>query len=778
MRTLTQSRLWHVLALLWLLVLLGATGWLVLQHKDWTQRLDTDLFALLPRGERDTVTEQAMAVLAKSAERQLIVLVGSKDRDHAAQAATQLAAALKPLPLDAQAQSLDLATLRDFYAQYRSSLLAPADLAQLGKAGQDALLQRALTGAYSGVAPGALPWRDDPFGTYGNWLTSLGERSPVRPEGGQLWVEHGGLHYAVLSYTVRGSAFSLDIQRTVAQGLEQAIAQIQAPDIKVLRAGVALHAAKAATQAEHEMSTIGVGSLLGIVLLVLLTFRGWRALPLVALSVFTGTVIALALTFLLYPRVHMLTLVFGCSLIGVAVDYSLLLHSTSLGARVSAGARLERLLPSLLLATVFTAVAYLSLMLTPFPGLAQIAVFAATGIASAWLSELIWYPRLAPAQLQAGWLGRPLLRLLARWPRLSTRQAWLALLIASPLLIGGLWQLERRDDIRALAALDAGLMQQQREVGDILALPSPAQLFVVDAADEQTLLARELQLTAALDQLKQQGRLQGYQAVSQWLLPLAEQQRRQALAAPLRATPLLIRLADEVGLPPAWITQQQQAGPLLAPATWLASPASLPARHLWLGHTPHGYASVVMLAGANGKDSLQALAALRLPGVHWVDKPAEISAVLGRYRDRLGLVLIAAYILTTLVLVLRYRRHAWRVLAPSLLASVATLALFGWLGIPLQLLTVLTLLLLLGMGMDYGIFVNEHPGEVRIRLAITLAAVCTLLSFGLLAFSHTPALSTFGIATLSGIGLAWLIAPLLRRPTPDAQLFTQEAPTP
>jgi len=77
---------------------------------------------------------------------------------------------------------------------------------------------------------------------------------------------------------------------------------------------------------------------------------------------------------------------------------------------------------------------------------------------------------------------------------------------------------------------------------------------------------------------------------------------------------------------------------------------------------------------------------------------------------------------------------------PTLLGGAITLACFGWAGIPMQLFIVLSLILLLGMGIDYGIFMQEHPGERSVWLAVAIAGISTLLSFGLLALSSTPAL--------------------------------------
>ena len=66
------------------------------------------------------------------------------------------------------------------------------------------------------------------------------------------------------------------------------------------------------------------------------------------------------------------------------------------------------------------------------------------------------------------------------------------------------------------------------------------------------------------------------------------------------------------------------------------------------------------------------------------------------------------------------------------------------------------------MGVDYGIFLLEHPGDNSAWLAITLASTSTLLGFGLLALSSTPALSAFGLTMLLGGLIIWGITPLLR----------------
>ena len=149
----------------------------------------------------------------------------------------------------------------------------------------------------------------------------------------------------------------------------------------------------------------------------------------------------------------------------------------------------------------------------------------------------------------------------------------------------------------------------------------------------------------------------------------------------------------------------------LIPEDFLKAPASEPWRHLWLGRVDGGYASIVVLRGLShaGLPLLQDAAA-KLDGIQWVDKVGEISSVLGRYRKYMGWVILFSYFAVYGLLYPRYRVATWRVLAPTAFASVATLALLGMAGQNLQLFHVLALMLLLGVGVDYGIL-QEHPNR-------------------------------------------------------------------
>jgi predicted exporter len=231
----------------------------------------------------------------------------------------------------------------------------------------------------------------------------------------------------------------------------------------------------------------------------------------------------------------------------------------------------------------------------------------------------------------------------------------------------------------------------------------------------------------------------------------------------------LMALALRIGENDGWVAATRQhlitSALTLTPDDFLKTPASEPWRHLWLGQAEGGYSSIVALRGLN-KTSLPLLqhVAAGLEGVRWVDQVQEISSVLSRYRKYMSWVVLFSYVAVYCLLYPRYRSSAWRVLAPTAVASVATLALLGIFGQNLQLFHVLALLLILGIGVDYGIFFQENSTQRHQAawLAVGLSALSTLLSFGLLGLSKTPALQAFGLTVSIGIAAVWLIVPCLR----------------
>ncbi|OHX19085.1 MMPL family transporter [Chromobacterium sphagni] len=768
-------RLRRWLAAAWLAVLLAVAG-----HNGWLWlgghvRLETDILAMLPQNRQDQAAQDATRQLADSAARRIVALVGAPDWADARRAGDAYAASIrasgKPLALRYQVDERQSNRWLDFYAAYRSQLLGDDARRQLQQAAPAALAEQAVAALFQPVGmPRLGRWQDDPLNLYGQWLGERAAQSRVRVRDDRLSLSDGNMQYALIMLEQQGPAFSVSAQQAMLPILQnaEAAARSAAPRAQVIQGGVPLFAAFAAGEAEREVHTIGIGSLLGILLLTVLAFSGIRPRILVTLSIVAGLGCAISLTSLLFGKLHLITLVFGASLIGVAENYGNNYYAYRLGK--PAGERWAMLRgqqSTMWLAFATTAIGYALLALAPFPGLRQMAVFSVTGLFGAFVSVLCCLPFADRGDMPFNRFSRALGGWRLRWPRWGRNRFSLLLgLTMAAVLLAGFAALQTNDDIRALQNAPQSLLQDQRRIGELMEMAGPAQFYLVSGDSAEQVLQREEALKARLAPLIAAGKLKGVQAVSDWAPSQARQlaDRRLLQRVVLQPGGVLEQASARLG-------QHAAAAPLsdfkpLTLEAWLAAPVSEPLRAQWLGRFGQGYASVVMLRGLAGPAMLPSLERQASPaaGVRFIDKAGEISGLMRHYRQLMSWVIAASYLLVLAMLWRRFGRRAWRALLPTLLASLLTVALLALLGQALQLFTILALLLILGMGVDYGVFLLADS-DPRAFLSVTLAAAGTLLAFGLLALSSTPALTAFGLTMLLGIGLCWLLNPLFTQKT-------------
>jgi predicted exporter len=366
-------------------------------------------------------------------------------------------------------------------------------------------------------------------------------------------------------------------------------------------------------------------------------------------------------------------------------------------------------------------------------------------------------PQLGPK------LGAALDRILLRWRWTQGRSIAIGLLIGFTVL--GITRAYVQDDIRALQESPPELMETEQRVRALLGSSVESRFFVVTGDSEQAVLDRERALLRALDGLIAAGALSSYQAVSTSLPSLERQQEIHRLLATTAYAPggLLERAMTTLGFPAEAIERRrsefESAYSPLSPEEWLASPASQATRHLWLGQVGDRYATVVSLGGIRDVSALQSVVA-EDGSVRLIDRVAGTTEVLSNYRRALTGLLALIYALAAIVLIVRFGfRVAPRILLPSILATLTTIGLFGWLDVPINLFTMLALWLVLGLGIDYGIFLrhglDNRPTAI---LSVTLSACMTLLAFGLLSFSATPFIRSIGLTLTCAITLSWLFA--------------------
>ncbi|MGL5472552.1 MAG: MMPL family transporter, partial [Shewanella sp.] len=331
---------------------------------------------------------------------------------------------------------------------------------------------------------------------------------------------------AIVMAKGKDSAFNPNAQLIQQAALTQALTTVteQYAGIQVLQAGALFHAIEATNTAKSEISVLGLASLLGVVLLVWLAFRSVMPLLLAIVTISSGLLLAVTFTLSVFGELHLLTLVFGTSLIGIAIDYSFHFYCERLSDHQrSAQATVAYIFPTVSLAFITSALAYVGIGLAPFPGMQQVAIFCASGLLGAYLTLVLAYPLLAGSKLPSG--ERPLnlaQAYLARLTQLSNKlvSPW-GLSLFTLALVGvcllGISQLKVDDDIRHLQQSPASVTEPEDKLRKLLSGGTDNQFLLVRASSEEALLQKLESLGPQLDTAIKQQELGNYVSLSRYL---------------------------------------------------------------------------------------------------------------------------------------------------------------------------------------------------------------------------------------------------------------------
>jgi len=567
-----------------------------------------------------------------------------------------------------------------------------------------------------------------------------------------------GRYWYLLHGELAGSSFDMQQTRKVVSTLSSLEKQLTTsfPQAQLLSRGTMFYSDYASQQAKQDISTLGVATVAGVILLIFVVFRSLRPLLLCVLSISTGALAGTVAVLLLFGELHLMTLVMSMSIIGISADYTLYYLTERMvhGHESSVWQSLDKVCRALLMALLTTVIAYLIMMLAPFPGIRQMAIFAAVGLSASCLTVVFWHPWLS-----RGLPVRPvpmmvlMLRWLAAWRRNTLLRRGLPLALTL-IAISGIATLRVDDDIAQLQSLPQEILAQEKTITRLTGQSVDQKWLIVYGNTAQQTLERLEAFTPTLEQARVAGLIEGYRR-----LPLNSLKRQQQDAVLLNAaSPAIGKMLTQTGM--AAVKVDTRPMPVTV-EDWLASPISEGWRLLWIT-LPDGQSGV--LVPVNGVRNSTALSALaeKAQGVVWVDRKSSFDRLFALYRLLLtGLLMVAlAVIACGAVFRLGWRKGSIS-LVPSLLSLGCGLAALSLTGHVVNLFSLLALVLVLGIGINYTLFFSNPKGTpLTSLLAITLAMLTTLLTLGVLVFSTTQAISSFGIVLVSGIFTAFLLSPL------------------
>ena len=631
-----------------------------------------------------------------------------------------------------------------------------------------------------------------------------------RSDGG-VWVSRSAARTVLLA-TTRADGADLDAQAHALKLIDTAFAPSRARGLSLVVSGAGTFAVASRAQIKSEVERLAVAGVVGVVGLMLLAFGGsLRTLAVAMLPVASGVVVGIAAVSLVFGNVHGITLGFGTTLIGEAVDYAiyyLIQARPTPNADPGDGARrwLAGNWPTVRLGLWSSVCGFAALWFSGFPGLAQLGVFSIAGLTAAALTTRWVLTRTSPDGAPGMGLRRHLGNLVGACsealPNLRWPLAALALLAAITLAwLPSPW----RGDLSSLSPVGASAMQLDAALRADLGASDAGTLVAVSAPDEAGVLAAAEAAGARLDTLIDAGAIAGYESPAR-LLPSPATQRARQAALPDAPT-LTARLAQATAdgpLPAArlgeFITDVQAArgqalltreslrgtplyaalDALLVPGSGGAADAHAASATRAIDNLRPWRALLSLQAGAKPIDAAVLRTALAgVPSAQVVDIGAELGALYARYLREAGLQALLGALAVCVLLGwhLRSVTRLWRIAQPVAAAVLIVVAGFSASGAALGILHLVGLLLTVAIGSNYALFFDQiraqqealpatlgnacatAPPVDRDTLAsLALANLTAVISFGLLAFSSIPALFAIGQVVAPGILLSLMLS--------------------
>ncbi|MFM2081936.1 MAG: hypothetical protein RL380_627, partial [Verrucomicrobiota bacterium] len=557
-----------------------------------------------------------------------------------------------------------------------------------------------------------------------------------------------------------------------------------ADQVQIHFTGGPAFASEISASMERDIRNSVGGTALIIALLFWLAHRRWR--PLLWLLVLLGGVLLATLAggALLFGDINVVSMGFAAILLGLAVDYAVVHYQEAIAQPELSVPQIRRAIaPAIFWAATTTIAAFLTLNFGGLPGLAQLGSLVALGVAfAATLMIFAYLPPLFPNRRSASVSGAAIEQNLAGLNLSAPANGRTPLWLAAAAFIGGSIFLfiagfpsmdTSADALRPRHSPAYTAMDELKH--ELLQADEPLWLLVT-GRDELAVARTLAQSEIALQTAVRQGLIASYTLPSPlWPQPefqhtnRATAQRlftlRDSLAAAATAAGFT---SNSLALAHAMLTTWQSAA-----AAKTFTPTNSVSRWTLQQFSARTTNEFIALGLVTPNNSTLNPQPLKLPSSAvlsgWQLLGTEIFGVVRANFWKLVLPMVALVLASLWFAFRRWREVALSllVLTLSALGLLVVMRLCGW---SWNLLNLMSVPLVLGTGVDYGIFMQlalrRHGGDVRfahrsVGRALLLCGGTAVAGFGSLAFSSNAGMASLGQVCAVGIAFNVVISVLL-----------------
>jgi len=589
-----------------------------------------------------------------------------------------------------------------------------------------------------------------------------------------LSVQMDGIWYVILRMTFSSQAVSVtDISNNIVGGIYSAAALIKEtePELELYFSGIPFHSYESASSAQKEIAILCTISLVFILLLFIIIFRSPIPIIFSILDVLISLVLATTTVFLFFREIHVFTFIFGTTLIGICIDYSIHFFISWRGnAALKNGNEIRSSISkSLIMCFVSSTLCFSSILFTPFPIFKQFSVFTMVGLISSFLTAYCIYPLLKLPDENKRYLkfldGKKIHgNIISIPPVLRIIFASVLAAIFIIILFFNPHGLKIKTDLSSLYTMSPFLEESEKKAAIVLDHGSSPWYFIVSGSSAEETLKNEERLTLQLEEEIAKGNLSSFMGTSMFVPSLENQKNTYTAMSAL--LPLAGLQYNNLGFPPEY---EEMFYTEFAAGEMYYSPEDVKfwaeVSNLWIGEINGYYYSCVFPFNAKDLDVFKSIADGH-DFVYLINKEEDINHDLDILTRIIVLLFFIAYFIIAIIIFIVYPlKKSIIICITPILGILAALAALAVKNIPLGFLPISALILVFGLGTDFNIFMSgsKHGNEKKlVRFAVFLSVITSGLSFGILTLSSFTPVNILGFTVAVGLAAAFVFTMLLQ----------------
>lgn len=756
--------------------------------------IDSDLFNLVPKSISMASVKKADEKMMSVTSQNVFVLVANENFSEAKRVAELVYGELKDsnnfdsisLYNDVSAMS----EITDFLYEYRSYLIdeKTADKILASDKGAMDFAMEALSKAYGGFTMLPLDSIDsDPFllteyhlQNYLGAVQNAGTAMSVKD--GVLASKYEGKWYVMIRGILSSAGAKLASKNNAITEIYSVCNSrtAEADGTTFVFSGTPFHSHESSTSASREISIIATVSMLAVIILLIFIFRSVKPLAFSVASILISIGIAVLATLTVFHKMHVITLVFGTSLIGSCIDYSLHFFTHWAGNNeVKSSVEIRNhIFSSLLMAIVSTGICFAILLFAPFSILKQMSLFCLTGLVSSFLTTVAVYPYIKlPAERGNVRFTKSFAKIVSKLERKWVGRTVIIILFVFSILSIAIFHknVKIKNNLLTLYDMKGQLLQNEITASQVIQY-TPGGWYIISGETEEEVLLNEEKLRREFEELT--GGEIGYVSTSSFVPSKAVQEKsRRAYKKLLQFAPeqfkalgfddlenfdaLMALVADCEESENKYVSFEAGNVPQFIESAISSA---------WLGKVDGKYFTVMLPTKVTDYKNYRTLASSD-ENIYFISKSQDISVDLDNLTKMIFKFFIVAYILMFIMLRFFYSmKQSLKIISVPLLIIMVVVSVFAVSKIDMEFFSVTGLILVFGLGLDYIIYMMENEKKVAESersecieatavlepFATMVSFVTTIISFGALALSSFKPVHLIGLSIFIGLFTAYI----------------------